>query len=152
MGKKRRQKRSRPSTEGDRREPGVDGREHESTSRERRPYRRRRQFSPEYKLALVLAAESLTERGQVAELLRREDVQRNQLSKWRKEVREGTLGPSTAEQNRMRNPSAEVEMRRLRRENERLEAKLRQAELIIQLQKKASEILGIDLPRDDDDF
>jgi hypothetical protein len=37
----------------------------------------------------------------------------------------------------------------LRRENQRLTAKLRQAETIIEVQKKLSEILGIPLPPPD---
>jgi hypothetical protein len=40
---------------------------------------------------------------------------------------------------------------RVRRENDRLKRKLEQAELIIDIQKKASEILGIPLRSLDDD-
>ena len=49
-------------------------------------------------------------------------------------------------------PNAD-EMGRLCRENERLRKQLRQAEAIIEIQKRASEILGISLesPESDDD-
>jgi transposase len=43
------------------------------------------------------------------------------------------------------------ENRRLRRENERLREKLRRAETVIDVQKKVSEILGVDLPKVEDD-
>ncbi len=42
-----------------------------------------------------------------------------------------------------------AENERLRRENQRLAAKLRQAEAIIEVQKKLSEVLGIPLPPSD---
>ena len=49
------------------------------------------------------------------------------------------------------NPDAPViaENERLKRENQRLAAKLRQAETIIEIQKKLSEILGTPLPPSD---
>lgn len=153
MGKKPRQRRQRPASEGDRREPGEAGRAlAEAPPKKRRPYRKRRQFSTDYKLAIVLAAESLTERGQVAEMLRREELNWAHLSQWRRDARKGILKPSRGQQNQVRDLEAEAEMRQLRRKNERLEARLRQAEAIIQLQKKASEILGVDLPDDDENF
>jgi hypothetical protein len=43
-----------------------------------------------------------------------------------------------------------AENQRLLRETQRLAAKLRQAETIIEVQKKLSEILGIPLPPPDD--
>jgi hypothetical protein len=42
-----------------------------------------------------------------------------------------------------------VENERLKRDNQRLTARLRQAETIIEVQKKLSEILGIPLPPPD---
>ncbi len=47
-----------------------------------------------------------------------------------------------------KNPLAE-EMARLQRENERLKTKLRQAELVIDVQKKVSEMLDIPLKHPD---
>jgi len=148
VGKKSKRKRRSPAPEGDRREASGAGREHEPSPPG--PKRRYRRHAAEYKLAIVLAADSLLERGQVSALLRREELTHSQLSEWRRELREGKLGPATAQQKGMRSPLVEVEVRQLKRKTERLEAKLRQAELIIQLQKKASEILGVDLPDDDD--
>jgi len=153
VGKKPRQRRQRPPEEGDRREPETGGRAlDEAPPQKRRPYRKRRQFSVDYKLAIVLAAESLTERGQVAEMLRREELNWAHLSQWRRDARRGELKPSRGQMNQERDLEAEAELRQLRRKNERLEARLRQAEAIIQLQKKASEILGVDLPDDDESY
>ena len=44
-----------------------------------------------------------------------------------------------------------VELARLQRENERLHERLRQAELIIEVQKKVSQILGVTLATIDPD-
>jgi hypothetical protein len=46
----------------------------------------------------------------------------------------------------VREDAATRELARLRRENERLQRRLKQAEAIIDVQKKVSEILGIVLP------
>ncbi len=46
-----------------------------------------------------------------------------------------------------RKDAVTVENERLRRENERLTQRLKQAETIIDVQKKVSEILGVTLPK-----
>jgi transposase-like protein len=82
-------------------------------------------------------------------LLRREGLYGSHLTKWRQAHRKGVLGAS-----RGRKPDPETElkqqMRRLERDNERLQRKLRQAEAIIEVPKKISEILGISLGTPED--
>jgi transposase len=82
-------------------------------------------------------------------LLRREGLYSSHLSTWRRQRDEGTLaGLTPKRRGRKPNPDAPLiaENERLRRETQRLAAKLRQAETIIEVQKKLSEILGITLP------
>ncbi len=114
----------------------------------------RRRFTAQYKLRILAQADGCTEMGQVGELLRREGLYSSLLSTWRKQRDEGVLA-GLAPKRRGRkakpeNPLAE-KMARIERENERLKTKLRQAELIIDVQKKVSEILNIPLKHSDDE-
>ena len=109
----------------------------------------RRRFTAEYKLRVLRDADACAEPGQLGALLRREGLYSSHLTAWRKQRDEGTLaGLTPKRRGRKANPDAPViaENERLKRENQRLAAKLRQAETIIEVQKKLSEILGIPLP------
>jgi transposase-like protein len=109
----------------------------------------RRRFTAEYKLRVLREADACDEPGQLGALLRREGLYSSHLTAWRKQRDEGTLaGLMPKRRGRKANPDAPViaENQRLKRENQRLAAKLRQAETIIEVQKKLSEILGIPLP------
>ena len=109
----------------------------------------RRRFTAEYKLRVLCEADACGEPGQLGALLRREGLYSSHLTAWRKQRDEGTLaGLTPKRRGRKANPDAPViaENERLKRENQRLAAKLRQAETIIEVQKKLSEILGIPLP------
>lgn len=103
---------------------------------------RRRQFSAEYKLRILAEAEASTERGQIGAMLRREGLYASTLDKWRQQQRRGALEPQK------RGPKVDeqaVELRRLQRENERLQQQLRRAENIIEIQKKLAVLLGTEL-------
>jgi len=113
---------------------------------------KRRRFSTKYKLRILSQADDCTKTGQLGELLRREGLYSSQLSNWRKQRNQGALeGLKPKRRGRKakpRNPEAD-ELKRLRAENERLEERLRQAEAIIEVQKKLSEVLGIPLNTDE---
>jgi transposase len=104
------------------------------------PKAERRRFSTEYKSRILAEADACTERGQIGALLRREGLYSSHLDKWRKQRAEGQLGAQ--KRGRKADPRA-VEVTRLRQENERLQARLQQAETIIAVQKKLSELLGL---------
>lgn len=114
----------------------------------------RRRFDAEYKLRILEEAERCTEPGQLGELLRREGLYSSHLTTWRKQREEGALN-GLREKKRGRKPKRrdpkDLELARLRREKQDLEERLRQAETIIEVQKKVSEILGIPLSRPDDE-
>ena len=114
----------------------------------------RRRFAAEYKLRILAEADGCTDVGQVGELLRREGLYSSLLSTWRRQREEGVLAGLTPKRRgrkaKAKNPLAE-EMARLQRENERLKTKLRQAELVIDVQKKVSEMLDIPLNHPDDE-
>ena len=112
---------------------------------EARPTRRR--FTAEYKLSILEEADST---DNIGALLRREGLYASQLSEWRRARREGAL--SQLKKKRGRKPSKTAEQKRIEqfeRENARLQARLHQAEVIIDVQKKVSQILGIDLDSDE---
>ena len=112
----------------------------------------RRRFLVEYKLRILQEADRCTASGQLGALLRREGLYSSLLSTWREQRRKGMLaGLTPKRRGRKANPDAPLiaENLRLTRETHRLTAKLRQAETIIDIQKKLSEILGIPLPPSD---
>ncbi len=106
---------------------------------------KRRTFTAEYKLRIVQEADACTESGQIGALLRREGLYWSHLDKWRKLRARGQLqaGPAPKRGRKsQRDPQAE-EVARLQRENQRLRTRLEQAELIIEAQKKLSQLLGL---------
>jgi transposase-like protein len=103
---------------------------------------KRRRFSAAYKRRIVEEA-ARCEKGEVAALLRREGLYSSHLSNWRKQYEAGGLEALSAKKRgRKRKDPAVKELEKLRRENERLQAKLEQAELIIEVQKKVSALFG----------
>ena len=108
----------------------------------------RRRFTAEYKLRILKEAESCKGHGQFGSLLRREGLYSSNLITWRRQMEKGTLEALSP---RKRGPKAKRpdpsahRIAELERENERLNKKLRQAEIIIDVQKKISEILQIPL-------
>jgi transposase-like protein len=114
----------------------------------------RRTFTAAYKLRVVQEADACTDPGQIGALLRREGLYHSHLAKWRKQRLKGEQ-QALAPQKRGRkpaekNPLAE-EVARLQRENSKLEEKLRRAHLIIDVQKKLSEILGLPMAENSED-
>ena len=108
----------------------------------------RRSFLADYKLQILRQADACTQSGQVGELLRREGLYSSHLRTWRAQRQQGTLD-ALAPKKRGRKPRDNdpliEENRRLERVNKRLVERLRQAEVIIDVQKKVAEILGIPL-------
>ena len=62
----------------------------------------------------------------------------------------GTLAPNQRGRKPNPNKKETQELVKLKRDNARLTERLRQAELIIEVQKKVSEMMGIKLPEKDD--
>jgi transposase len=92
----------------------------------------RRRFDAKYKLRIL-------------ELADREGLYSSHLTTWRRQREEGTLAALQPKRRGRKAPSQAPlvqENERLRRENERLTERLRQAETIIDVQKKISEMLG----------
>jgi transposase-like protein len=114
----------------------------------------RRKFTAKYKLKILHEADTGTEPGQLGALLRREGLYSSNLTTWRRQRDKGLLnalspkkrGRKEKEKNPLASKVAELE-----RENERLRKKLKKAEIIIDVQKKISEVLGISQEPTDDE-
>jgi transposase len=106
----------------------------------------RRKFTAGYKLRILQHADTCIEPGQLGELLRREGLYSSNLTTWRRQREQGLLHALSPKKrgrkHKAKNPLAQ-RVAQLEKENQRLEHKIRRAELIIEAQKKISEILGI---------
>jgi transposase-like protein len=113
----------------------------------------RRRFDAAYKLRILEEADRSTSRGEMGELLRREGLYSSHLTTWRRQRDEGSLvglAPKRRGRKAKRKDPLAKELDKLRRENQRLAERLRQAEMIIDVQKKVSEMLDIPLKNQDD--
>ena len=102
-----------------------------------------RTFTAAYKQRMLSEAESCHAPGQIGALLRREGLYSSHLSKWRQQRARGALAGLTP---KARGPQADplaTENAVLRRETERLQARLQRAETIIAVQKKLCTLLGL---------
>lgn len=114
---------------------------------------KRRFFTGEYKMRILDEVDAAKgDLGGVGAVLRREGLYSSHLAEWRKERRRGSLAAMSKKRGKKstKNPLAE-ENERLRRENAKLQARLEQAEMIIDVQKKVASMLGIPLKTPDDD-
>ena len=111
-----------------------------------RPARRR--FTAEETLRILKLADACTAVGSLGALLRAEGLYASHLTTWRRQRTEGVLS-ALMPQKRGRKASSrhplQAENETLRQENARLSTRLKQAELIIDVQKKVSQILGLPL-------
>ena len=109
-----------------------------------RPARRR--FGAEYKLRILEEADQCAKGGAIGALLRREGLYSSHLDFWRRQRDKGILaGLKPAKRGRKpleKNPLSQ-RVAELERENQRLRNRLDQAETIIEVQKKVSELLGL---------
>lgn len=113
-----------------------------------RPKAVRTQWSARERLRILTAADACSP-GEIGALLRREGIYSSHLARWRRQRAQGEL--AGLEPKRRAVPSLEAraqaaELARLQRENQRLQAKLAQAEVIIDVQKKLATLLDITLP------
>lgn len=110
--------------------------------------RPRRRFSAAYKLRILREIDTCAGTGEIGALLRREGLYHSNIQTWRRQLEEGVLaGLSPRKRGRKLkpiNPMAK-KVAELERQNKKLQKQLKQAETIIEVQKKISELLGIPL-------
>jgi len=113
---------------------------------------KRRQFTAAYKLGILREVDRAKEAGEVGAILRREGLYSSHLVTWRRERDRAAKAGLAA---RQRGPKARMQdprVKQLERENARLRRRLQRVETMLEIQKKASELLGIPLsPHDGDE-
>jgi transposase len=130
-------------------EIGLVGQETEVTAKARR-----RRFTAEHKRKILAEAEACTKPGEIGALLRREGLYSSHLVEWRRARDSGALaglaprkrGPAAKAVNPLEKKVAELE-----REVARATRRAERAEGLVELQKKVSELLGIQLPKPDEE-
>jgi transposase len=111
---------------------------------------KRRQFTADYKRRILEEADACTQSGEIGALLRREGLYSSHLTTWRHQRQRGALqGLAPAKRGRKADPQA-AEIAQLQREKARLQAQVERAELIIEVQKKLSHLLGLPATMSDD--
>jgi len=106
--------------------------------------RQRRQYTAAYKKQILEEADRCADSRQIGAMLRREGLYSSNLSTWRRQRETGTLaGLKPRKRGRKAKPvdPMKKQVEALQRENRRLNEDLRKAEIIIDVQKKVSELL-----------
>lgn len=113
----------------------------------------RRRFTAQYKARILSEIDSCADSGEIGALLRREGLYSSNITTWRRQRQVGALQGLTPKKRGRKKREISPEAKRiaeLERENQRLVKKLRQAELIIDVQKKISEIIKESQAQNDD--
>ncbi|MBZ5638839.1 MAG: transposase [Acidobacteriia bacterium] len=113
---------------------------------------KRRRFTAEYKLRILREVDRAKGAGEVGAILRREGLYSSHLTQWRRDrdrvAKAGLAARKRGPKGRVEDPrikQLERELSKLKRRNQRLEA-------LVEIQTKASELLGIPLsPLDSDE-
>ena len=114
--------------------------------------KQRRRWSVEEKKRILDEADNCTKRGELSALLRREGIYSSHLSNWRNQLRaHGEAGLARKRPGpKPKKDAKDRKIEKLEKKAARLEDELELARKLIDLQKKAHEILGIALPRIED--
>jgi len=110
---------------------------------------KRRQYTAEYKLRILHEVDACKGTGEIGALLRREGLYSSLISKWREQRDRGSLEGLSAHKRGPKVDPQAVEFARLHRENARLRKRLERAELIIDVQKKVAQMLGVAVEEQD---
>jgi transposase-like protein len=105
---------------------------------------KRRHFTAEYKLRILHEAEACAP-GELGALLRREGLYSSNLTSWRRQRAKGELAALSAKPRGRKVKPNDARTKRiieLERKNQQLLERLKQAELIIEVQKKVAALLN----------
>ena len=140
-------------TENEHRTAGMDAAGGGNIGNEVEKRTGKRRFSDAYRVRIVEEANRCTKPGEIAALLRREGLYSSCLARFRKQYAAGVLsgGPARRKAERIEDEHLK-RILELERENRKLKRSLTQAEVLLDIQKKVSELLGVTLPdRDETD-
>lgn len=109
----------------------------------------RRRFSAKYKKRVLDEVAGCKAVGEVGALLRREGLYSSHLTKWRQQAERGELAGLEPKKRGPAAPAVDPRDKRLAELEKELQAMTRraeQAEALVEIQKKLSELLGLALP------
>ena len=107
----------------------------------------RRRFTAEYKRRIIKEADACIRQGQLGALLRREGLYYSNLDTWRRQAERGTLDALSSKKRgpKAKRPDKSTRLiKEQKKEILKLKAGLKKAELIIEAQKKITEIFQIE--------
>jgi len=108
----------------------------------------RRSFTAEYKRRILREADACKEQRQIGALLRREGLYYSNLDTWHRQAERGTLDALSSKKRGPMPRKPDQSVRRIKEQEKeilKLRARLKKAELIIEAQKKITEIFQISL-------
>lgn len=103
---------------------------------------RRRSFTADYKLAILDELDGCVGDGDKGAVIRREGLYSSHIAEWRRARDAGALAGLAPRVRAPKVTAEQAELARTRRRAERAEADLAKAKLVIEIQGKASELLG----------
>lgn len=134
--------------EGGRRPTGVPANSNaEKPDPEVMPKRNRRRLTQACKEKILRTIEGIKSDGSrsVGAYLRKEGLYYSAVSKWAQELKDDRLGERKPGPKQRSRDALVLENKKLRRKLEQTEKKLKKTELIVDLQKKLSTVLGIEM-------
>ena len=108
-----------------------------------RPKAKHRHFTAEYKKRILDEADTCPSPTQRGALVRREGLYSSHLPMWRRQRTQGILDGLAPKKRGVKSDPLALENAELRREIKRLEQQLQRAEMIIEVQKKISQLFGL---------
>lgn len=134
-------------TEGARRATGVSPAAAAGPARDPEvdSHPKRRRFTAEYKLRILREADACKRPGEIGALLRREGLFSSHLVTWRRERDRIARSGMSAGKRGPKARAVDPRVKQLEGENAKLRRRLEQVEIMLEIQKKASEMLGIPL-------
>ena len=113
---------------------------------------KRRRFTAEYKVRILREVERVKESGEIGAILRREGLYSSLLTQWRRDRDRVAKAGLAARKRGPKAKAVDPKVKQLERENAKLRRRNERVELMLSIQKKASELLGIPLnPHDPDE-
>ena len=102
----------------------------------------RKRFTAAEKLRILREVDACQGSGEIGAVLRREGIYSSYLTTWRRQRERGELDGLASQRRGPKPDPRAAEIARLKRENERLQKRLEQAEFIIDFQKKVAQMFG----------
>jgi transposase-like protein len=115
---------------------------------------KRRKLTVAYKIRVIETVKSLKSEGgtSIGSYLRKEGLYYSTIRKWQEKYELGGLSGSQNKVKGKNTSALHLEIKKLRRQLESTEKKLKKTELIVDIQKKISLLLGIDQSSSDEEI